>query len=137
MATAPKKHRKPGKLTLRGRLWVEMASSAALTEAGADLLEQIDACGSLSEAARRLHFSYRRAWLLIDAMNRNWPRPLVTTATGGKRGGGTHLTDLGREMLAAYRDLQIQLEHLLDQAGPTFFASLERANPATGDKKSQ
>ena len=59
-----------------------------MTEAGADLLEQIEATGSLSEAARRLRFSYRRAWMLLDAMNRRWPRPLVTTAVGGKRGGG-------------------------------------------------
>ena len=55
--------------------------------------------GSLSEAARRLHFSYRRAWMLVDAMNRRWPAPLVTLATGGKRGGGARLTDLGRRVL--------------------------------------
>ena len=111
-------------MKLRGRLWVEISGSTALTEAGADLLEQIAACGSLSEAARRLRFSYRRAWMLIDAMNRSWPRPLVKTATGGKRGGGTRLTDLGREILSAYRDLQVQLEHLLDQASPVFFAAV-------------
>ena len=92
--------------------------------AGADLLEQIAACGSLSEAARRLRFSYRRAWLLIDAMNRHWPRPLVKTAIGGKRGGGTRLTELGRAVLSGYRDLQVQLEHLLDQASPAFLAIL-------------
>jgi molybdate transport system regulatory protein len=48
-------------------------------------------------------------------MNRLWPRPLVNTAIGGKRGGGTQITELGREVLAAYRDMQIQLEHLLDK----------------------
>jgi molybdate transport system regulatory protein len=124
VAAGTKKHRKPASFKLRGRLWVEISGSAALTEAGADLLEQIAACGSLSEAARRLRFSYRRAWMLIDAMNRYWPRPLVKTATGGKRGGGTRLTDLGREILSSYRDLQIQLEHLVDQAGPGFFAAV-------------
>src|SRR5262245_23797794 len=92
---------------LRGRVWVEIAGAKALTDAGADLLEQIEAHGSLSEAARRLRFAYRRAWMLLDAMNRAWPRPLVTTATGGKRGGGAKLTDLGRDVLHAYRDLQI------------------------------
>ena len=75
MAGRSKKHRKPARMKLRGRLWVEISGKAALTEAGADLLEQIAACGSLSEAARRLRFSYRRAWMLIDAMNRHWPRP--------------------------------------------------------------
>ena len=78
-----KAKRKP-KATLRGRVWVEIDGAAAMTEAGADLLEQIAACGSLSEAARRLRFSYRRAWLLVDAMNSCWPSPLLTTATGGK-----------------------------------------------------
>jgi molybdate transport system regulatory protein len=105
----------PRPIKLRGKLWVEISGSPAFTEAGADLLEQIEACGSLSEAARRLRFSYRRAWMLIDSMNRLWPRPLVHTAVGGKRGGGTRITDLGREVLAAYRDMQIHLEHLLDR----------------------
>src|ERR1700733_9212413 len=92
---SPKKNRPQPPLKLRGKLWVEIAGSAALTESGADLLEQIQACGSLSEAARRLRFSYRRAWMLIDAMNTRWPEPLVHAATGGKRGGGSRLTERG------------------------------------------
>ena len=116
MAGKRKQHRVGGGIVLRGRVWVEIARAAAFTEAGADLLEQIQACGSLSEAVRRLHFSYRRAWMLIDAMDRLWPEPLLKTAVGGKRGGGTRLTDLGRNVLSVYRNLQVQLEHLLDQA---------------------
>ena len=46
---------------LRGRIWIELNGGPALTEPGADLLEQIQICGSLSQAARRLHYSYRRA----------------------------------------------------------------------------
>src|SRR5215510_8145396 len=99
-----------GKPVLRARLWVDIGRSPALTEAGADLLEQIDALGSLSKAARRLRFSYRRAWMLLDAMNRRWPGPLVHTATGGKRGGGSRITERGRLVLRAYRDLQIHAE---------------------------
>ncbi len=98
---------------LRGRIWVELNGGPALTETGADLLEQIQICGSLSQAARRLHFSYRRAWMLLDNMNRRWPAPLVTTTTGGKHGGGARLTDLGIAVLRSYRDLQVQLEELL------------------------
>ena len=103
---------------LRGQIWVESAGKPALTGAGADLLDQIDACGSLSGAARRLGFSYRRAWMLLDAMNRRWPQPLAATAVGGHRGGGARLTDLGRHVLRVYRDLQLQLEHLLDTPDP-------------------
>src|SRR5438270_5424961 len=107
---------KPSARSLRGQVWVETDGRAAITEHGADLLEQIEACRSLSEAARRLRFSYRRAWMLVDAMNRRWPQPLVKTAVGGTRGGGTRLTDYAHIVVRSYRDLQIQLEHLLDTA---------------------
>jgi molybdate transport system regulatory protein len=76
-------------------VWVEIGNKPAMTDAGADLLEQIGICGSLSEAARRLRFSYRRAWMLLDAMNKRWPGPLVKTATGGSGGGGATVTELG------------------------------------------
>ncbi len=109
----------PGR-RLKGRIWVEIGGKPALNAAAADLLEQIHASGSMSEAARRLGFSYRRAWLLLDMMHRRWPHPLVLTSIGGRRGGGAKLTELGRHALRTYRDLQIQLEHLLNAAGDPF-----------------
>jgi molybdate transport system regulatory protein len=112
---------------LRARLWIDVAGKPAMTEATADLLEQIEACGSLSEAARRLRFSYRRAWMLVDAANRRWSGPLAITATGGKRGGGTRLTPMGVAVLHSFRDVQIQLDHLLDQAGAMFKAASQQA----------
>ena len=105
---------------LRGQVWVEIGKAVALSPAGADLLEQITIHGSLSEAARRLGFSYRRAWMLLDAMNRRWHAPLVSTAVGGRRGGGARVTELGSAVLRGYRDLQLQLEHLLDHASAPF-----------------
>jgi molybdate transport system regulatory protein len=116
----PRRAKRNTKPKLRGKIWVQIGNTQALTEPAADLLEQIEACGSLSEAARRLRFAYRRAWLLLDGMNRAWPSPLVITATGGKHGGGARLTPLGRHVLHAYRDLQIQLEHFLDMTGNPF-----------------
>ena len=107
-------------LQLRLRIAVTLAGRAALSDAGADLLEQIHAHGSLSEAARRLHFSYRRAWLLLDGMNHAWPAPLVTTATGGRHGGGASLTPLGHSVLGAYRHLQVELEYFLDRQTQDF-----------------
>ena len=111
-------------ITVHGKLWVQIGSAMALTDAGADLLEQIAACGSLSEAARRLRFSYRRGWMLIDAMNRRWPAPLVISAVGGRRGGGARLTELGQNVLRSYRDLQLRLEHLLDRERDAFVRSV-------------
>lgn len=112
----------PG-VELRGKVWVERGGKLALTDAGADLLEQIEACGSLSEAARRLGFAYRRAWLLVDTMNKGWSGKLVTKATGGTRGGGTELTELGKRVLRSYRDLQVRLEQFLGESHDAFDGS--------------
>lgn len=115
-------HAAPQRLnrTLRAQIWVQTEQGPAINDAGADLLDQIEVYGSLSEAARKLRFSYRRAWMLLDSMNRHWPAPLVSTATGGHRGGGAKLTEMGRHVLRTYRDLQLQLEHLLDTVGDPF-----------------
>lgn len=75
----------------------------------ADLLEAIDAEGSISGAGRRLGMSYRRTWLLVDAMNRCWTAPLVEAVAGGGQGKGARLTPCGREVLAAYRALETAL----------------------------
>ena len=119
-AKSPTRSRPRQTPKLRGKIWVEIGGAAGMTDAGADLLEQVAACGSVSEAARRLRFNYRRAWMLVDAMNRRWHAPLVTKAIGGKSGGGTHLTELGHAVLRSYRDLQLQLEHLLDHSTREF-----------------
>jgi molybdate transport system regulatory protein len=111
----------------RARVWVERGGLVALTDAGADLLEQIHATGSLSEAGRVLGFSYRRAWMLLDAMNRRWDGPLVTTTVGGRRGGGARLTDLGGRVLRSFRDLQLHVEAAIDREA----AALDRATRLT------
>jgi molybdate transport system regulatory protein len=61
---------------------------------------------SISGAARRLGMSYRRAWLLVDALNRLMATPVVVTETGGRRGGGAAVTAAGRRLLASYREME-------------------------------
>ncbi len=69
----------------------------------ADLLDAIAATGSISAAGRVMGLSYRRAWLLVDTMNRAFAAPLVTTAKGGSHGGGAVLTPDGDAVRVAYR----------------------------------
>lgn len=69
------------------------------------LLGAIREAGSISGAARKLHISYRRAWLMADALNKAFPQPLIDTMAGGAKGGGTRLTALGEEVAERYRDL--------------------------------
>src|SRR5690606_36609764 len=71
----------------------------------ADLLDAIVREGSISGAGRALGMSYRRAWLLVDAMNRCWREPLVATTPGGAAKGGARLTPLGEDILRHYKSL--------------------------------
>lgn len=72
----------------------------------AALLEAIRDTGSISQAARTLGMSYRRAWLLVDAMNRSFRDPLVEASPGGEGGGGAHVTPAGLEVLKEYRTME-------------------------------
>lgn len=92
----------------------------------ADLLDAIQATGSISAAGKQLGMSYRRAWMLVDSMNRCFQQPLVQTATGGTQGGGTQLTELGEDILKRYRQLQKQINQLSEQQFPEFKSQLRK-----------
>ena len=79
---------------------------AAFGPGKADLLERIGEAGSISAAARQMRMSYKRAWQLVDEMNRMFVQPLVEAAPGGAHGGGARLTALGARLVAAYRSIQ-------------------------------
>lgn len=98
------------------KLQILCGDAVAMGPGKADLLEAIAAEGSISGAGRRLGMSYRRAWQLVDLMNRCWAEPLVETSPGSARGGGARLTTEGAAVLAAYRALQAALQ--LRTSGP-------------------
>lgn len=93
------------KSTLRPQIRIMFRKAIAMGPGKADLLQAIGETGSISAAARRMNMSYRRAWLLVDTMNQCFNGPLVETATGGKRGGGARITELGKEVLRRYREM--------------------------------
>jgi molybdate transport system regulatory protein len=88
------------------KLRILFGPEIAMGPGKADLLEAIRDTGSISAAGRRLGMSYRRAWMLVDTMNRCFREPLVATGTGGPRGGGAVLTPFGLEALARFRALE-------------------------------
>ena len=70
------------------------------------LLEKIDEFGSISAAGRAMDMSYKRAWDLVDEINRICRRPAVERQTGGKNGGGAALTPFGTSLVARYRKIE-------------------------------
>src|ERR1700754_3236359 len=70
------------------------------------LLEAIRETGSISGAARVLDMSYRRAWLLVEEINRALREPAVAAETGGRRGGGAVVTPAGEQLVGLYRTIE-------------------------------
>jgi molybdate transport system regulatory protein len=73
------------------------------------LLERMRDCGSLSQAARELDMSYRRAWQLLDSLNASFNEPVIVTSIGGIGGGGSEITKLGLALIEAYRALEKEM----------------------------
>jgi molybdate transport system regulatory protein len=93
-----------GKVRLTVR--VVFGADRALGPGKIRLLEAIGKSGSISRAGRALGMSYRRAWLLVDDVNRCFRAPVVTTQPGGARGGGAALTPFGAELIEKYRAIE-------------------------------
>ncbi len=115
--------RHPERLGLHLR--VVLDGEAAMGPGKAELLQGIAATGSIAAAGRRMGMSYKRAWLLVEAMNRKFASPLVDASKGGAGGGGASLTPLGTTVLAAYRALERDAE----AAGAAALATLRAAIP--------
>lgn len=93
--------------------------AAAMGPGKAELIERIDATGSISAAARAMRMSYRRAWQLVEALNGDFREPVIETAVGGRRGGGARVTPFGRQLAVSYRSME-------DDASAAIAAQLRR-----------
>lgn len=71
-----------------------------------DATDATDATGTIAGAGRRLGMSYKRAWTLVETMNRCFKSPLIETCKGGAERGGALLTPLGRAVLGRYRAME-------------------------------
>jgi molybdate transport system regulatory protein len=90
------------------RLRIVLGQDIAVGPGKADLLEAIDQTGSIAAAGRRMKMSYKRAWYLLDVMNRCFREPLARAQKGGRGAGGAHLTPTGKRVLALYRAIEAQ-----------------------------
>jgi molybdate transport system regulatory protein len=88
------------------RLRITHGDDIAVGPGKIDLLEAIAKTGSITAAAKSMGMSYRRAWVLVDTMNRSFRAPVVEAEAGGKRGGGTRLTATGSDIIRLYREIE-------------------------------
>ena len=88
------------------RFRLVLGRAIAVGPGKADLLAAIAETGSISAAGRSMNMSYKRAWYLIDTMNRCFREPLVQASKGGKGYGGARLTPMGAQVLNLYRSIE-------------------------------
>lgn len=109
-----RKHASPPGPALRGRIWIDGPGGTFIGYGRVVLLERIREHGSITKAAKSMEMAYRRAWDLVDSMNRQSREPLVELATGGKGGGGAQVTPAGEKAIKMFwrfhRDFQAFLE---------------------------
>ncbi len=101
-------------LNAHGRVWLTLNGKNFMGRGRAELLKQIGETGSISKAASVMKMSYKAAWDAVDAMNSAYGETLVESATGGVRGGGSRLTERGRQVLAQFDALQCQHQTWLE-----------------------
>src|SRR5260370_36356664 len=94
----------------RIKVTIVFESGARIGPGKAALLESIRDTGSISAAARDMGMPYKRAWVLLDSMNRAFKELVVEAATGGAHGGGAVLTPFGADVLARYRRMLFAAE---------------------------
>lgn len=99
----------------RGRVWIDGTDGTFLGHGRVVLLERIREYGSITKAAKAMEMSYRHAWDLVESMNRQAERPFVELATGGKGGGGAHVTEDGERAIQLFWKFSEDFQSFLEK----------------------
>ncbi|MDP5229185.1 MAG: winged helix-turn-helix domain-containing protein [Cellulophaga sp.] len=100
---------------IKSRIWIEVGDNVLVGEGRIRLLKEIEAKGSLSKAAKAIGMSYKKAWTLIDAVNKSAKEAVVITSIGGEKGGGSILTPYGKNLIVAFESINAKCWSFLDE----------------------
>lgn len=100
---------------IKSRIWIEGKNGTFLAEGRISLLKQILKSGSITSAAKEMKMSYKKAWEMIDGMNKEAKAPLVIRVSGGKGGGGTQVTEEGLIAIKMFEKLNKKCQTYLDK----------------------
>lgn len=91
---------------VNGSLWLECGGKKYFGPGPMELLEKIASTGSINKAAKQMGMSYKKAWEIINRLNKNAAQPLVETQTGGEKGGGSVISPEAKQLIAYHIDLR-------------------------------
>jgi molybdate transport system regulatory protein len=91
-----------GAFRVNGSLWLEGDGTRFFGPGPVELLQLIEQTGSINQAAKKMGMSYKKAWEIVSRLNEKVGSPLVITATGGEKGGGSTISDEAKQMIEWY-----------------------------------
>lgn len=100
---------------IKSRIWIESEDKVLLGEGRVHLLKAIQEMGSLSKAAKSLHISYKKAWQLLDSVNKSAKKPVTINSIGGRGGGGAELTEYGKSLVLIFDEINKDCWEFLDK----------------------
>ena len=100
---------------IKSRIWIESEDKVLLGEGRVHLLKAIQEMGSLSKAAKSLNISYKKAWQLLDSVNKSAKKPVTINSIGGKGGGGAELTEYGKSLVLVFDEINKDCWEFLDK----------------------
>jgi molybdate transport system regulatory protein len=117
------------------RFRIDFAEHSSVGPGKIALLEAIRDTGSLSQGARNVGMSYRRAWLLVESLRHTFREPVTLASTGGKDGGGMRVTEFGNALIRNYRALEREFATLAQRRLHPIVATVARC-PGSGARVS-
>ena len=80
-----------------------------------ELLKIVGETGSISSAAKIMGLDYKRAWFLLDTLQRCFKNPLFLTNRGGGSSGGTPLTELGIQLIEKFNKTDTEVKKVTSE----------------------
>jgi molybdate transport system regulatory protein len=104
-----------GEYHIDSRIWIGSEKGVLFGDGRIALLREIQLHGSISRAAKAMGMSYKKAWRLVNEMNKHANTPLVKQHIGGKDGGGTELSEAGAKAIQIYTELKEKQREFLNE----------------------
>lgn len=104
-----------GQFTVNGSLWLEGDGVRFFGPGPVQLLQLIQETGSINQAAKKMQMSYKKAWQLVNNLNAMSAEPMVITATGGEKGGGSSISEEAVQMISYHQQLRERFKKFLEE----------------------
>lgn len=104
-----------GRFRVNGSLWLEGEGTRFFGPGPVELLKLIEETGSINQAAKKMGMSYKKAWEIVSRLNEIVGSPMVITATGGEKGGGSTISEEARQLIEYYQSLRERFRKFMEQ----------------------